>query len=361
MRVLLRIRSDVDRFPGGDYVQLMKTRDALERLGVSTIVAPGIEAVEAPVDVVHLFNTTRIHETALQFEQARVRGLPVVVSPIWHSLAEMHRFYKRLYHVPVFPIVPYLAAKEAFYARRSGMPFHLPAIVRFAATQRRVLSRAQAILPNSESESRILERETGVRATKTFVVPFGCDPPEVAPLPWAERRDLICAGRIEPRKNQLGLVEAFKSLGRTGDRLLLYGSLNSSHPRYVAKFQAALVPGWVEYGGHLPQKELHAVFARAKAVILASFFETFGLVALEAAACGANVCVSDSSYTRGFFGDLVTYCDPFDLGSIRASVSAALGAPHVDYTDFLAGMSWDAAARKTLEAYRFATAEGSGG
>ena len=354
MKVLLRIRSDVDRFPGGDYLQLLKTREALDRLGIETRVAPGLEEVNEPVDVVHLFNTTRIHETAVQFDQARRRGVPVVVSPIWHSLAEMKRCYRQLYRLPFFPINAYLAAKEAWYAWRSKLPFYLPAVVGFAGTQRRVLAQAEALLPNSEVELCILERETGVEPKKAFVIPFGFDPPVAAPLPWPQRRDVICAGRIEPRKNQLAVIEAFKSLPRTGDRLLLYGSWNTSHTDYTARVRRALVPGWVEYGGLLPQSELHAAFARAKTVVLASFFETFGMVALEAVACGANVCLSDTGYTRSFFEGWVRFCDPFTAASIRAGLADTLDTPPPDYGPLLARFSWEEAARKTLAAYEYA-------
>ena len=354
MKVLMRIRSDVDRFPGGDYQQLLKTRDALDRLGVATRVAPGAGEVDEPVDVVHLFNTTRIHETAVQFDQAHRRGVPVVISPIWHSQAEMKKFYRHLYHLPFFPVTAYFAAKEAWYARRSGLPLYPPAVLRFAGTQRRVLAGARAVLPNSEVERRILEQETGVTPAKTFIVPFGFDAPAVRPRPWPERRDVVCAGRIEPRKNQLAVIAAFKALGRTPDRLLLYGSWNDSHSGYAARVRAALVPGWIEYGGLLPQPELHEAFGRAKAVVLASFFETFGLVALEAIACGANVCVSDTGYTRGFFEGWVRYCDPFTADTIRDGIADALGTPPPDYAPLLARFSWEEAAQKTLAAYRYA-------
>ncbi len=350
----MRIRSDVDRFPGGDYQQLLRTRDALGSLGVEASVVPGASEVDEPVDVVHLFNTTRIHETAVQFDQARRRGVPVVISPIWHSQGEMKRFYRRLYRVPFFPTAAYFAAKEAWYARRSRLPLYAPAVFRFSGTQRRVLRGAKAVLPNSEVELRILERETGVTPAKTFIIPFGFERPVVEPLPWPERRDIVCAGRIEPRKNQLAVIEAFKSLERTGDRLLLYGTWNESHRAYSRRVREALVPGWVEYGGLLSQADLHAAFGRARAVVLASFFETFGMVALEAIACGANVCLSDTEYTRGFFGDWVQYCDPFSAASVRNSIAAAIRAPARDYAPLLARFSWKEAAQKTLEAYQYA-------
>jgi glycosyltransferase involved in cell wall biosynthesis len=354
MKVLFRIRSDVDRFPGGDYVQLRKTRSALDQLGVETAVAPGLGEIGESFDVVHLFNTTRIHETAVQCAQAVRQGVPVVISPIWHSFAEMKRCYRRLYHLPVFPIGAYLGAKEAWYARRSRLPLYPPATLDFRGTQRRVLRAARAVLPNSRIEAQTLEREAGLRPARTFIIPFGFDAPRVAQLGWPERRDVICAGRIEPRKNQLGVIRAFKALPRQGDRLLLYGAWNESHPGFVERVRRELVPGWVEYGGQLSQEDLYAAYGRARLVVLASFFETFGLVALEGIACGAAVCVSDSGYTREFFGDCVRYCDPFSVESIRDGLLAALSTPPPDYAALLTRFSWADAATKTLEAYRYA-------
>jgi glycosyltransferase involved in cell wall biosynthesis len=355
VKVLMRIRSDVERFPGGDYMQLLKTKAALERLGVDCEVAPGVREVGKSCDVVHLFNTTRIHETAVQCDQARRRGLPVVLSPIWHSLSEMQRCYKRLYRAPFFPITGYLAAKEAWYAWRSGLPFYLPAIFNFRGVQRRVLAAVRALLPNSEVEAATLQRETGVHAAKTFIIPFGFDPPAVERLEWKQREDIICAGRIEPRKNQLSVIQAFKTLPRTGHKLVLYGRWNDSHPGYCSRVRTELVPGWVEYGGHLAQEQLYAAYGRAKVVVLASFFETFGLVALEGIAGGAAVCISDSGYTRGFFHDYVHYCDPFVTASIAINLQKALAVAPPDYARLLQRFSWDEAAVKTLSAYRYAT------
>ena len=288
----------------------------------------------------------------MQCEQATRQGLPVVISPIWHSLAEMKRCYGRL---PMFPITAYLGVKEAWYARRSGLPPYPAATFNFRGTQRRVLREARAVLPNSRMEAQTLEREAGLKPARTFIIPFGFDPPRVERLDWAERRDVICAGRIEPRKNQLGVIRAFKALPRQGERLLLYGAWNASHRGYAERVRRELVPGWVEYGGQLGQEDLYAAYGRARLVVLASFFETFGLVALEGIACGAAVCISDTGYTREFFQDRVRYCDPFSIGSIRDGISAALSAPPPDYSALLAGFSWDEAAAKTLEAYRYAT------
>lgn len=339
MKVLLRIRSDVAQFPGGDYVHLLKVKETLEDLGMECVVSPGLSPIPPDVDAVHLFNLTRIHETCLQFRQARERGLPIALTPIWHSMREMRRFYTRHYHIPGFPIWAYQAAKELYYARRSHQPFFWPATLRYRALQREVAAGVDAILPNSHAELGILRDELGVELPSALIVPPLFDKPAAPSRRCHPRRDLLCAGRIEPRKNQLAVIRAFKALERTENRLVIFGSLNQSHSSFVRAFQRELVPGWVEYRGQVSLDELYPAYAGAKAVILASYFETCGFAVMEAMACGANACVSDTPYTRAFYGDEAIYCNPFSSTSISDAIRQVLAKPETDYSALLSRFS----------------------
>jgi glycosyltransferase involved in cell wall biosynthesis len=351
MRALLRIRGDVDRFPGGDYLQLLETQAALEKIGVHCTVAPGLGDVAGHFDVVHLFNTTRIHETYLQYLAARTQNLPVVLSPIWHSYTDMRRFYAHLYRLPIFPITGYLAAKEFFYARRSRLPIDPSLFLRFRALQRTLIRDCDAILPNSATELEILTRESGIQPRASFLSPLGLKKRRPVNLK-TERRQLICAGRIEPRKNQLSIIRAFKRLRRDGRTLFLYGQPNPSHAAYTRRVFAECSPGWVEYGGSLPHDRLLDACEESRIAILLSFFETFGLAALEGLAAGANLCLSDTSYNRGIYADRATYCDPYSLDSIARGLEVALERKPQIHPDFLAKHTWENTALTTLEAYQ---------
>ncbi len=350
MKVLLRIRGDVDQFPGGDYIQLLETKAALEKLGVHCTVAPGLEKITGEFDVVHLFNTTRIHETWLQFRAAKKLNQRVVLSPIWHSLEDMRHFYSHLYRLPVFPIVSYLAAKEFFYARRSGLSVHPTATLRFASMQRDLIEKCDAILPNSDTELEMLTRESKVRPRASFISPLGLKPRTARTS--SDRRDLICAGRIEPRKNQLNVIRAFKKLHRDGRKLRLYGRCNESHAKYVSQVLKECVEGWVEYGGNIPHEDLLANCESSRVAILMSFFETFGLAALEGLSTGATLCLSDTPYNRGIYGERAVYSDPYCVDSIAKGLAAAIDLPLTDHESFLKTYTWENAARTTLQAYQ---------
>lgn len=356
MKVLFRIRSDIERFPGGDEVQLRRTREALEVLGVETALLPGVEEMPDGFDVVHLFNTTRIHETMLQFDQARARNVPVVVSTIWHSTAEMRKFYGHVRGWPWFPLTAYQSAKEAWYARRSGLPISWSVVLGFRAMQRQVVRDADAVLPNSDAELALLHSELRAKPRAAFVVPNGFTFAGRSAPGGHARRDVLCVGRVEPRKNQLSVIRAFKRLPRGPHRLRLFGAMSAAHDKYTAQVRAELVPGWVEYAGVVSQTELAVEMARSAVVVLASFFETCGLVVLEALACGARACVTQSLCLQDYYGSRVDYCDPYDEASIAASLTAALARAPEDHTAFLRGFSWERAAEQTLRAYEYVLA-----
>jgi glycosyltransferase involved in cell wall biosynthesis len=279
-----------------------------------------------------------------------------VLTPIWHSVLEMKRFYRKLYRLPWLPIWTYLATKELHYAWRSRLPLLWSAGFQFRKLQRKVVSGCNAVLPNSTAELRILCNELGVQPRAHFIVPPGVDQINPGESPRAERRDLVCAGRIEPRKNQLEVARAFRSRSRGKHRLLFYGSVNESHPKYWKKIQSQLCKGEIEYRGAIPQEEMFAVFGRAKGVILASFFETCGFTAMEAISCGAHACVSDTPYTREFYQDAVTYCDPFSIDSIARGIDALLSKPDIAPIVPPSLSSWDEVAEKTVQAYEYALA-----
>ena len=356
MKVLLRIRGDVMQYPGGDFVQLLRMREMLGQLGFECVISPGLDPMPAGIDIVHLFNTTRIHETCLQFREAKRRGIPVVLTPIWHSMLEMRRFYGRLYNIPLFPIWKYMAAKEFIYARRAGLPVFADATFRYRELQREVVAGADIVAANSRAELETMRRELGVepRDARVTAPLFEVSPAPDHPrkdLAALDRRDIVCAGRIEPRKNQMSIIRAFKSLDRTGRRLLLFGSMGGTHPAYERAVRRELEPGWVEYRGYVTPEELAGACQRAKAVIVASYFETCGFTGLEAIAGGAQVCISDTPYTRDFYEGQAVFCNPFSISSIRAGIETVLAAPAPDRSGFLRAFSRETVLRETQEVY----------
>lgn len=348
------MRRDCATVPGGDVVQMQKTGAELERLGCKIDYRVGALGDLTGIDMVHLFNTTRIDDTYRMMCEAQLKKRPVVVSTIWHSMREMARAYGEIYGLRPFPIWSYTAIKEIYYARRAQGKWSWRMAWEYRRRLTHVVRTADALLPNSNAELTALQLETGCSPQLAFIIPNGYESRAITNLmPWSTRMNLVCAGRIEPRKNQLRLARAFKMAQiPPGARLLFYGaSLSQSQP-YRSQLERELVPGRVVYGGKLSQDELYAEYGRARVTVLASYFETTGLSALEGLAAKSAVVITDSPCTREYFGEAAEYCDPYSDQSIAEAIKRAWHTPPPDSRRLLEQFTWREAGRTTLAAYQ---------
>ena len=352
MKIVMGIRSDYSAVPGGDVVQMEKTRVELGKLGCDVIVRAGEIGDLVDADLVHVFNTTRIDDTYRMVTQAQRAERPVVVSTIWHSMAEMARAYGNIYGIRPVPVWSYPAGKEIYYAYRAGRKWNLNTALAYRSRVKYVIEKSDGLLPNSSAELAALTRETGCTPRRSFIIPNGYDVQPASMVTWSSRNDVVCAGRIEPRKNQVKLARAFlKAKLPEQARMYFYGASLPQVRSYMKKLEHKLIPGKIEYGGRLPQSELYAKYGQARVTVLASYFETTGLSVLEGLACGSSVVILDSPCTREYFGEAVQYCDPYSETSIAAAIRRAWETPPLDNTNLLRRFTWSEAGRLTLSAY----------
>lgn len=317
MRVLFNTYSTAFFVPGGGEVQLLKTREHLQRLGVEVdLYNPWDPAVER-YDVVHMFSA---RSGSWPFHDAvRERGIPLVLSPI-------------------------------LWLQHGGGQFPIHDI-------HHLFHRSDLVLPNSEAELDGFDWFYNLPRGHYRVVYNGIDPrlaegpgPELFHKTYPHRDFLLCVGNVEPRKNQLGLVEACQGLNRP---LLLVGGVREQ--AYLDRCLEA-GRGFAHYLGRFePESDLLKSAYQACAVhALASQFETPGLASMEAAALGARIVSTQIGCAREYFGDLAHYVHPHDRASIRSAVEAALA----DRRDtgllrrrMLDRFTWRHTAEQTLAAY----------
>lgn len=317
MRVLFNTYSTAFFVPGGGEVQLLKTREHLRQLGVEVdLYNPWQPAVER-YDVVHMFSA---RSGSWPFHDAvRERGVPLVLSPI-------------------------------LWLRHGGGQFPIHDI-------HHLLHRSDLVLPNSQAELDGFDWFFNLPRSHYRVVHNGIDPqlaagpgPELFERSYPHRDFLLCVGNVEPRKNQLALVQACQGLNRP---LLLVGGVREQG--YLDRCLEAGA-GLVHYLGRFePESDLLKSAYQACALhALASHFETPGLASMEAAALGARIVSTDVGCTREYFGDLAHYVSPHDVGSIRAGIAAALGDsrdPGLLRRRMLDQFTWRQTAEQTLAAY----------
>jgi D-inositol-3-phosphate glycosyltransferase len=201
--------------------------------------------------------------------------------------------------------------------------------------QRRVDAEAEVvgcsdvILASSAEEVRQLVDHYGAEASRIEIVPPGVDHAYFSPGPRAAARRitglgygpvLAFVGRIQPLKGLDVAVASLAALGRPDARLVVVGGASGpdglSEERRIRGLADDLgLARHVHFIPPQPHHQLAAWYRAADVVVMPSRSESFGLVALEASACGipvvaANVGGLRSLVDHGRTGYLVESRDP---------------------------------------------------
>ncbi len=360
MKVLMHLRPNHQSVPGGDLVQLRETAAALERIGVTVDVASAMDADVTGYDVVHLFNMCAPEFLVEPCFWMRWRQKPVALSTIYWDTKE---FADNVGRVRRGEIPQWNSPNGT--VRPDGEPSAAPPasdepyFVLRAARHRLVVAWSDVYLPNSEVEAQKLMEDFGVGREKIRVVPNAAAEKflDAKPNGFAAQHGIrgdfvLCAGRIEPRKNQLALIRALKAYRVP---LVLVGAEYDAE--YVRRCRLEAYPE-VTFIGNIGQDALAAASAEAQGHPLAGLFGTPGLASLEAALAGSNIVTTDRGCTKEYFADLAWYCNPADLSSIQSAVLEALNAPRscALRQRIRERFTWEAAAKATLKGYEKALA-----
>ena len=285
-------------------------------------------------------------------------------------------------------------------ARRRGLPLvhtmHTMARVKNAALgvdqsaepalreegEAAVVAAADVLTANTPDEAEELQHHYGAAADQIAVVPPGvdlhtfhpCDQPKSrAQLGLAQDEQIILfVGRIQPLKAPDVLIRALAALverqpeRRERLRLVVVGSPSGPQSAWAASLAPLAaelgVADLVAFRPHSPRDELFRWYCASDVVGVPSWNESFGLVALEAQACGRPVVATDVGGLRhavqdGQTGLLVPGHDPGQWADALAAVlddpagRARMGAAAAGHAS---RSSWDNTAAATLDAYRTA-------
>lgn len=132
-------------------------------------------------------------------------------------------------------------------------------------------------------------------------------PPEGTPETY-----VLHVGTLEPRKNLPTLLAAMRLLHRRGRSvpLVLAGRYGWQSDDLRSEVERAAAEGWLHHHGYVTPDHLLALYRHAAAAAVPSFYEGFGLPALEAMGAGAPVVLSDIPVLREVAGDAALYADP---------------------------------------------------
>jgi len=221
---------------------------------------------------------------------------------------------------------------------------------------RRSIRNADAIVAVSRAVRHNLIEALGVGADRIHVIGEGpllgvtqgvsAEAPPAA-LPDPDRPFFLFAGALEPRKNLLFLLRAFERFHQAGgaERLVICGPPGWRNAPIVDALERSPAASGIVRLRFVPDAELRWLYRNARALLLPSLDEGFGLPALEAAAMGTLPLVSD----RGALPEIAP--DPACVLPLReeAWVEAMRRLPEVASEALLAHAarhSWEDAAAK---------------
>jgi glycosyltransferase involved in cell wall biosynthesis len=194
--------------------------------------------------------------------------------------------------------------------------------------------RGRAAIVSTETVRASLARhlsELGRSDMPIFVAPLAPDPIFAAieaPAPYADDTPyFVMCGTIEPRKNHLLILLVWRDLvdrlGEKAPKLILVGERGweNEHILDLLDRSPRLQRHVVEVAG-LPTPSLKRLLAGARALLMPSFGEGYGLPVVEALAVGVPVISSDIPVFREIGDGRLTMVDPTDGPRWRDAICA---------------------------------------
>jgi len=180
-----------------------------------------------------------------------------------------------------------------------------------------------AIFVRSAHEESVFVRALGYSPASVRTVRIGCrftpDPNEGSGK--IERSGILHVSSIyQRRKNVARLIAVCEDLEVP---LRLVGDLREREDGGEIR-RLLEASKWAQYLGVLNDDELVKEYAKAKVFCLPSVYEGVGLVALEAAAFGCDVVITQNGGPPDYFGNFARYVNPVSTKDIKAKLKIAL-------------------------------------
>lgn len=285
--------------------------------GISTYIRQLISALESltPTHDIRIFQSRKSDESLSDsFSSAKLW------TPPHHRLErlalslELTRHNLDVFHATDF-IPPQFGAKRHVITVHDLTFLHYPHhkdanAVRYYNDQiQYAVAHADHILSVSQATKNDLITMLNVPESKITVQPHGVHPKfkmldtellsrQGSALNLPEKY-ILTVGTLEPRKNIPALLSAYKNLPkiiRESHALLLVGQIGWLFDETMTRIQAMQEAGYnIIVRSDITDEQLPIVYNLANVFVFPSYYEGFGLPALEAMACGTPVASSDTS------------------------------------------------------------------
>lgn len=314
----------------------------------------------------------------LEFSKKKGLHYDLIHSHYWLSGAAAEELQKT-WKIPIIQMFHTLVLMKNRIARS---PAEMEGPYRLEGEQR-ILKLADRIIAATLAEQAQLEFLYRADSSKLVIIPPGVDTSRFYPIPKDEAKAaidlptdghmILFVGRIEPLKGVDTLLNALKYIQTSGNLkccphyLAIIGgdpedsdqSLDQEMARVMAMSRELDLGDIVLFLGKRGQDTLPYYYSAADVVVVPSHYESFGMVALEAMACGTPVVASQVGglaflVQDGITGFVVPNGEPELLGQhlirlmLDPQLRTRLGSQGAEIAR---GYSWDTIAARILNVY----------
>lgn len=310
----------------------------LQQAGLPASVAPSSAVQPEESDYIVLFNLDQPFESYCVAQKCLAKSVPFAIYTLHHKREWTERFLKHgtsglqrfaalalggsalRYETVVGGVrqLRHSSLSQALSLRTAGQ------MMRF------LLSNADAVVVSCQAEAACIESDLKIQLRKVVAIPHLWS--AINALPDSDgggdyATDILCAGRVEPRKNQLGLARFVKS--STDRSVLFIGKKNTRHAAYISEFEEVVSScSRITWLDHVAKEDLRCYLASCRMYINVSWFEVFSLVDLLALREGARSVFSKGSYLFDELGASggdrgVSFMAPSDLSELCILLDAS--------------------------------------
>jgi len=221
-------------------------------------------------------------------------------------------------------------------------------------------ARATLIITDAKFTAGELDRLLDVSPDRIRVVPLAADDVRIPPpsrdaealARLGVQRPYVLAVSAQDRRKNLALLE--RAMPHVADLLPGAALVMVGPSRGDA---ASTEPGWRRSLGFVKDDDLVSLYRGARALVVPSLYEGFGLPVLEAMQVGTPVICARTSSLPEVGGAAARYVSPTDEGQLALAIADLLTDDDAYESARQAGMaqaarfSWDRTARLTLDAF----------
>lgn len=260
----------------------------------------------------------------------------------WHTIEEQIKFPQILnkenldlmhfpyFSVPIFYNKSYVVTIHDLIihhfptgqASTLGLPLYNLKLLGYKFIITSVAKKAKKIITVSNATKKEIIDHLGVNSNKITVTYEGVSlvsPKEILTRRYTlyAKRYFLYVGNAYPHKNLERLLEAFMLLRQNDIKLVLVGKEDFFYKRLKEKVKNMGLEKSIEFLGEVSDQNLTNLYRNAKALIVPSLMEGFGLPALEAMANKCLVLASDVPSLREICKDTAIYFDPYNPKNIE--------------------------------------------